>query len=356
MGTINGSSDPAARGGDERPKSPRERLAEKNQRLKRLREQLEAKNRELDGFKAKLHLVERGAEVTGIRPENMVWIFGYGRTGSTWLAAMMEEIKGHEVWFEPCVGELFGNLYYGPGRAGQRQSRHFVLGAQRETWLKPLRSFVLEVADARFPGLVSGGCLVIKEPHGSIGAPLLMEALPESRMILLVRDPRDMVASTLDAFKKGNWAFERTRDDGQDDGMATERPAEFVRSVAEQYMKNAGNATQAYENHTGPKTLVRYEDLRSDTLGVMRRAYSQLDIPVVEEALASAVEKHSWESIPRDKKGQGKFYRKATPGGWKEDLTLEQVRVVEEVTAPLLERFYPGTAARVTPGSSPGSA
>ena len=38
-----------------------------------------------------------------------------------------------------------------------------------------------------------------------MGAPLLMEALPESRMILLVRDPRDVAASTLDAAKEGGW-------------------------------------------------------------------------------------------------------------------------------------------------------
>ena len=31
---------------------------------------------------------------------------------------------------------------------------------------------------------------------------------------------------------------------------------------------------------------------------------------------------------------------KATPGGWREDLTPEQARVVEKVTGPLLREFY----------------
>jgi hypothetical protein len=39
--------------------------------------------------------------------------------------------------------------------------------------------------------------------------------------------------------------------------------------------------------------------------------------------------------------GRGKFYRRGTPGGWKEDLTPRQVGLVERTTASLLKRFYP---------------
>jgi hypothetical protein len=62
---------------------------------------------------------------------------------------------------------------------------------------------------------------------------------------------------------------------------------------------------------------------------------------VKEGALTRAVEKHSWENVPEKEKGEGKFYRKASPGGWRKDLTLEQAKVVERITAPLLQEFYP---------------
>ncbi len=87
--------------------------------------------------------------------------------------------------------------------------------------------------------------------------------------------------------------------------------------------------------------LIKYEELRADTLGTMKRMYSALGVPVKEEELARVVEKHSWDNIPEDKKGEGKFYRKASPGGWREDLTPEQAEVVERVTAPLLRELYP---------------
>ena len=116
---------------------------------------------------------------------------------------------------------------------------------------------------------------------------------------------------------------------------------DLVSNMANSYVKNVSNAKEAYEAHHGPKVLVRYEDLRSDTLGEMRRIYSTLGIEVDEEELARVVEKHSWENIPEDQKGEGKFYRKASPGGWREDLTPEQAEIIEKVTAPLLEEFYP---------------
>jgi hypothetical protein len=73
----------------------------------------------------------------------------------------------------------------------------------------------------------------------------------------------------------------------------------------------------------------------------MKRIYAGLEIPAGEVELARSVEKHSWENIPEEEKGEGKFYRKATPGGWREDLTPDQVEIVESVAGPLLGELYP---------------
>ena len=162
---------------------------------------------------------------------------------------------------------------------------------------------------------------------------MLMEALQESRMILLVRDPRDVVASWVDAHREGGWKDGRRKE--------TNRPRVPIDGRAKKYLQNVGEAKKAYDSHEGRKTLVRYEELRADALGTMKRIYSELGIPADEGELARAVEKHSWEKIPEEEKGEGKFYRKATPGGWREDLTPEQVETVESITAPLLKELYP---------------
>jgi hypothetical protein len=283
-------------------------------------------------------------ESDGMRPEKMVWFFAAARTGSTWLASMIGEMKEQTVWHDPLLGYLFGHLYY--ERAAHligKESKTFILGGgYRDSWLKSIRTFVLSEATVRFPEVVaSNDYLVVKEPNGSIGAPLLMEALPESRMILLVRDPRDVAASSMDARRKGGWQYEnRNKEDQERESLSEKDPNAFIRKRASNYLQYISKAKEAYDAHEGRKALVRYEDLRADTLGEMKRLYASLEIPVEEKELTRAVKKHSWENIPAEEKGEGKFYRKAKPGGWREDLTPKQARVVEKITAPLLEEFY----------------
>jgi Sulfotransferase domain len=308
------------------------------QKLKRAGRRIARKGRALE-IKAGQYL--GGREVGAIRPEDIVWIFGAGRTGSTWLSQMMGELKGCTVWFEPWVGALFDPYHLRLEERGN--GKHFILAPEyKSTWLKPIRSFVLDGADARFPELSQNRYLVIKEPGGSVGAPLLMEALPESRMILLTRDPRDAVASWLDARRRGGWGNEDGKDkEGRKPAtLADEDPDAYVRRRAKIYLRVMGSAKQAYETHEGRKVLVKYEELRADTLGTMKYIFSTLEIQVSQKELARAVEKHSWENIPEKQKGEGKFFRKATPGAWREDLTPKQAKVVERITTPLLNELY----------------
>jgi hypothetical protein len=306
-----------------------------------VRMRLEEKEREIAGLKQRL--AAPAPMAGGVGPENVVWIFCSNRSGSTWLSSMMGEVEGHEVWNEPLVGKLFGDLYY-VGAAGHQKVKHYILGDYHKgSWLDSIQSFVLSEATARFPEVAGRGYLIIKEPNGSIGAPLLAEAMPASRVIFLVRDPRDVAASGLDAARKGSWQYENAADRGwKREALADNQPDVWVRRRAQNYVRHAGKARDAYEAHKGPKVLIRYEELREDALGTMERLYSTLGIQVREEELARAVEKHAWENIPEKVKGQGKFYRRAKPGGWREDLTPAQVEIVEQVSAPLLKEFYPG--------------
>ena len=308
--------------------------------LAQVRRRLEEKELEVAQLEARL--ASSRPDTGGARSENVVWIFCSNRSGSTWLNTMMGEIEGYETWNEPLVGKLFGDLYY-QGAEGHKDRESYILGTpHKASWLNAIQDFVLNEVKARYPKVAEGGYVVIKEPNGSIGAPLLSEAMPASRVIYLARDPRDAVASGLDAGRQGSWQYKTAADRGwKRDALADTQPDVWVRRRAQNHLRHAGKAKEAYDGHKGPKVMVRYEELRADTLGTMRRIYSELGIPAAEEDLSRAVDKHDWENIPEEKKGQGKFYRKATPGGWREDLTPEQAEIIESVTAPLLKELYP---------------
>ena len=267
----------------------------------------------------------------------MIWMFGSPRTGSTWLSRMMAEFDNQERWHEPYVGLLFGSFLYErlEGNDKLLHKPSLILGEPyREAWLKSIRNFVIEGAAARYPNLRDDQYLVIKEPNGSIGAPLLLEATPDSGLIFLIRDPRDVVASRLDAFERGSWSAQNR------DFDTVEKLHAFTKHLAEDYFKVVSQVQRAYQAHQGKKVIVRYEDLREDAVGTLGTMYAALGIEVDQSQLGAAVAKHSWEQIPDSDKGSGKFYRKAAPGGWREDLSPDQIKLVEEITGPILSEFY----------------
>lgn len=83
--------------------------------------------------------------------DQVVWIFGAGRSGTTWLGSMLGAMPRFAMWDEPLVGALFGDFYR--RYDGDRRGRGFILApGLEETWLSGIRSMVLAGAQARFRG------------------------------------------------------------------------------------------------------------------------------------------------------------------------------------------------------------
>lgn len=265
-----------------------------------------------------------------VRPENIIWQFGSGRTGSTWLSRMIHELADFTMWNEPLIGNLVGDMWRWPGHGKRTENEYYIMPEKRpELWVPQLRDFVVSLAEARFPA--NADYLFVSEPNGAQGAVPLMRAFPDSPLVFLLRDPRDVVASFL-AGASGGWAGNR----------AIEDPDRFVAARSEMVARSFGWSWEAWKEHKGPKTRIRYEDMRADPLKAVSGLLDDLSLPGAgTPELRRSAEKWSWEN-PKFflKRGPGEKQRKASPGSWREDLTPSQARTVENTCKSVLDSFY----------------
>lgn len=96
------------------------------------------------------------------------------------------------------------------------------------------------------------------------------------------------------------------------------------------------------------KLIVRYEDLKADPLKEFTAITRFLELEHSEAAIATAVELARFENLRRQEDEKGfvekapkvkNFFRKGTVGGWRTELTEDQVRRVIEANRPAMLRL-----------------
>jgi hypothetical protein len=203
---------------------------------------------------------------------------------------------------------------------------YFFSDAHSETWVEPLGRLVCD----RFSARREFDLIAIQEPNGSQAADIIMRAIPEARFLFLLRDGRDVVDSERAAYAEGGWMTKRYPMPGVPEASR----AAFVEESAYKWVWRTLIVNEAFERHPGPKLMVRYEDLRERTEAEMTRILEWLgiaaDIPAI-------VEQHGFDQA--QVRGPNEFVRAASPGGWRENLTLAEQELIGDIMQPTLDRF-----------------
>jgi len=286
----------------------------------------------------------------------LVWLLGSPRSGSTWLLRLLGEHDAVIPYNEPLIGWFLGPFTCDlpgmqPGeldrstftmRRAQGSARYQFFNDEFEhVWRPDLRRMLkrrLLAHAQRYPAgeQLSRSLMVIKEPNGSQSADVIMRALPRSRFLFLLRDGRDVVDSELASNLKGSWI---SRMFAGSTGIEAEERRKFVEQSAYKWLWRTEVVQEAYAAHTGPKHLVRYEDLIRDPEPHLRGIYDWLGLELSDTELAATIERHAFEEMREEDRGEGQFSRAAKPGFWRESLSEDEQAVLHAVIGPKLREL-----------------
>jgi len=278
-----------------------------------------------------------------ILEKNLVWIYGSSRSGTTWFGTKLLSHNTHSI-DEPMLGRHLGLGEVLMGKdvslmeVSAKRPSYFFSSAFKNTWKFFLRKLILNRIYHEFQDLSKK--IIIKEPSaGSLGFSTIEECLPDSKIIFLLRDGRDVLDSQLDANLHG---FEK----GGRFHTLIKKPLEshqrilFIENRAKTWVKLMDIFMNTFHNHREElRILVRYENLKKDTKIELRKIYNFLGIEISQEELENKIKKFSFENIPAESKGEGKRNRIAKPGKWKDNMRKEEIELMEKIMGSTLKRL-----------------
>lgn len=177
---------------------------------------------------------------------------------------------------------------------------------------------------------------------GDYGGVSLIDPAVSAGAIYIVRDPRDMITSYAAHFGIGI-----------DDAIGQVSDTENMTMATDFSMTTyLGRWDLHVESWAGqdkvPVCVVRYEDLVKNPEGVFGLVLRTLGHPVSEERLSRAVRSSSFETMRREEARDGfierpphmeSFFRAGRAGGWKAELSGEQVSRIEQHFGATMLRY-----------------
>jgi hypothetical protein len=295
----------------------------------------------------------------------LAWIFGSSRSGSTWLLRMLSALERVIPVDDPHIGHHLGiwrpiplawATAKDPPKLGtladfKRQKRDYLFSDRyADTWIPKLRDMIAARFEAQAAddiaaaGGIDRPVVVVKEP-GSHAADTIMDLFPDSGLIFLLRDGRDVVDSWLDAYREGSWATEEGAYGLDDAG----RPA-LIRWQSSVWLHRTQVVQETYARTApGRRVLIRYEQMRADPVGALARICDLLGIESSREQLGGIAKSNEFSRVPESRKGAGREIRRAQPGSWADHMSREEIVAMHEILGDKLDEL-----GYLKPGDIPG--
>lgn len=274
----------------------------------------------------------------------LTWMLGSPRSGTTWLSSLLARSIDAVLIDEPLIGAHLAvemssvNSVPDPAHLtvhqGSSRRRDYLFSDETAwVWRPRLRALLLDrfAAGAVDSGKPRRAPIIIKEPNGALAASLLLQILPRSRLLFVVRDGRDVVDSMIDG-ASGGWITET-----HGVALTADDRREFLERRADLWVHTMRVVGEAYASHPEDLRLqVGYEDLLAHPVEELERIIRWLGRPFDHATVTRTVADLSFENIPPGSRGPGQFARSATPGLWRTRFTDDEKHVLNRIMGPTL--------------------
>jgi len=268
--------------------------------------------------------------------KNLIWVFTMGRSGSSWLA---RELLSFNTYYinEPSLtnhlgAPLGGRIKYSMKKRiidHRKENGDYFFSEQfKHVWNYYLRKLVLNRIYVQIKDTTRK--IIIKEASINDASDVISEILPNCKVIILYRDGRDVVDSQVNARLPGGWV---------PNVLSEENKLNFIEKASWDWVFVTENLLKTANSRNHIAYTIKYEDLLSNTFDEMKKIYKFLEIDISDDGLQKIVNKYSFENIPSELKGSGKFYRSASPGKWKENFIEEEQKLINEIMGTTLQKL-----------------
>jgi aryl sulfotransferase len=279
----------------------------------------------------------------------IVWLASFPKSGNTWVRAIVTALATHRHLFQ--VDQLSSG------------SQPFSVGGALWRYGIDVRWLDRAEVDRLRTALILGG------PTGTDGdapcadddRPILRKTHevhrtgpPDGRpfpiaatraTVLVVRDPRDVACSWAPFF--GVSLDEAVEAIGKPAG--SDRGSPFNAQSAQPWGSWSSHvASWLADEVPFPVHLVRYEDLQADAVGTLAPVFAAIGLVGSEEDLSEAVDRARFDRLRKAESERGfretsrrtaTFFRRGTVGGWRDELTADQVAAIEADHGEWMQRL-----------------
>lgn len=286
-----------------------------------------------------------------------IWLASYPKSGNTWLRMLIANLSAKDD--KPVdINDL-------PERGGIASARgpfdHLLLiesGLLTHDEIDALRPRVYEelahgAEDDEYDAPEAAAPVRFVKVHDAYtltpkGEPLLAGSRGAAGAIVIVRDPRD-VAPSLANHNHGSIDDAITFMNDRNAGFCT-GPKRQHNQLRQQLPGWGGHIASWLDQSDIPVHLIRYEDMKADTAGTLHRALAFAGRAATDQEIRRAVtfadftqlrqqeQDKGFREAPRPQQG-GNFFRRGEAGGWRNELTAEQVERIESEHAAMMRRL-----------------